>query len=70
MFDTLLQIAIVWIATSFSIGAAWVGLCYGYAALHGTSPGSPSTPRLAESDCAASAFSIVRRLNITPASNH
>lgn len=70
MFSTVLQIAIVWIATSFSIGAVWVGLCYGVAALRGKSPGSPSTPRFAESARAASAYSIVRRLNITPASNH
>ena len=73
MVSTMLQIVTIWIATSFSIGAAWVGwctLCYGFAALRGKSLESRRTLRLAESAHASSAVFIVRRLNITPSSNH
>jgi hypothetical protein len=71
MFDTVLHIVTVWIATSFSFGAAWVGwctLCYGFAALRRKSPGSRRTPP--ESARGTSAALIVRRLNISPSSNH
>jgi len=73
MLDTVLHIVTVWIATSFSFGAAWVGwctLCYGFAALRGKSPGSRRTRAVAESARVTSAAFIVRRLNISPSSNH
>jgi len=70
MFHTVLKIVTIWIATSFSFGAAWCTLCYGFAARRGKNPGSRRTPPVAESARATSAAFIVRRLNTSPSSNH